>query len=73
MMRAIDPTNAGQVYAWAASLGRTHEQQIRVIRDLLVHAKSDVMHPTDLAFCRAALALLASSPSSSSSSSRWAS
>jgi hypothetical protein len=67
MPRAIDPTDVGQLRAWASSLGRTHEQRVRVIRDLLVHAKSDEMSPTDLGFVRAAFALLASSPSWSSS------
>jgi membrane protein required for beta-lactamase induction len=57
-MKPLDPSNPRQLRAWASSLGRTHEQQIRVVRDLLVHAKSDEMHPTDLDFARAALRLL---------------
>lgn len=58
-MKRLDPSDPRQLLAWASSLAPTRERQIAVIRDLLQHARGDEMTPADLAFCRAALRLLA--------------
>ena len=40
---------------WLQMLGRTRGHQVRVVRDLLEHARGDQMTPEDLRVCRMAL------------------
>ena len=57
MMRP-NPSDHGQLLAWAAGLGRTRAAQVKIIRDLITHANEDRMSVLDRRFAIAALRLL---------------
>lgn len=57
-MRPLDASDVGQLRVWASGYGTTAVEQVKVIRDLLVHANEDRMPERDRQFCRAALLLL---------------
>jgi hypothetical protein len=47
-----------EVLEWAAMLGRSREDRVAAIEDLLAHASEDGMNNADRAACRRALRLL---------------
>lgn len=56
--QVISATHEAALLVWASDLARTREQQIKIIRDLLVHAVGDEMSTDDREFAIAALELL---------------